>query len=80
MTMIKINLDANAEAEDIQGMQEMPADGYANWINGELFFVDHHDILRSAHGEYPIATTSAQVQMLIAYLRKVEARMKEAER
>lgn len=79
MAMIKINLRADAEAEDIPGMREMPDEGYANWINGELFFVDHHDILRAAHGEYPFATTASQVRMLITYLKTVEKRMRQGE-
>jgi hypothetical protein len=79
MAMIKIRLGPDEEAEDIPGMRSMSNEGYANWIDGELFFFDHHENLRAVHGDYPIATTSAQVRILIDYLRKIEARMKEAE-
>jgi hypothetical protein len=79
MAMIKIKLGPDAEAVDIPGMRSMPDSGYANWIDGELFFFDHHENLRAIHGDYPIATTSAQVSLLIAYLQTIEARMKEAE-
>jgi hypothetical protein len=56
----------------------MPDEGYRNWIDPELMWVDHHDVLRDTHGEYPLATTSRQVRMLIQYLERVEQRMKAA--
>ena len=77
--MYKVNLGPDEEAEDNQGMRSIPDNGYANWIDGELFFLDHHQNLRAVHGEYPIATTSAQVRKLIEYLETIEARMKVAE-
>lgn len=78
MTMMKIRIEPDAEAEDIPGMRSMPAAGYANWIDGEIFFFDHHENLRAVHGEYPIATTPAQVRLLIQYLEKIEERMNGA--
>ncbi len=79
MAMIKIRLGSDAEAEDIPGMRSMSDQGYANWIDGEVFFLDHHENLRAVHGEYPIATTSAQIGLLIEYLETIQARMKQAE-
>jgi hypothetical protein len=79
VAMIKIKLGPDAEAEDLPGMHSMPDQGYANLIDGELFYFDHHENLRAVHGDYPIATTSAQVRLLIEYLETIEARMKVAE-
>lgn len=79
MTRMKITTLGNDEVEDIPGMRAMPDEGYANYIKQDLFFVDHHEILRSSVGEYPIATSSRQVDLLIEHLKVVRQRMKEAE-
>ncbi|MDH4581388.1 hypothetical protein E8F20_05795 [Pseudomonas sp. BN415] len=76
---LKVKIDSDAVAADIPTMREMPLEGYANYIDGELFFVDHHDVLRAALGEYPIATSSTQVEELIRYLTKVAVRMRASE-
>jgi len=52
---------------------------YASYIDGDLFWVDHHDILRAVLGEYPSATTSDQVEQLLTYLQGVAQRMRAAE-
>jgi hypothetical protein len=78
MAMFSVKVAANAEAADIDEMRRMPDEGYANWIDRELFFIDHRDILRAIHGDYPIATTSAQAGLLIEYLKGVKARMEAA--
>lgn len=75
---VKALIPDDAEAADIDEMERMPDHGYVNWIEGGLFFTDHHDILRAVHGEYPIATTSAQAGRLIEYLEGVKARMEAA--
>lgn len=78
MGMVKVRVAPDAEAADMDEMQRMSDQGYVNWIDGELFFTDHHDFLRAIHGGYPIATTSAQVGRLIEYLDGVKARMEAA--
>ena len=75
---MKVNVDKNAEAIDIPSMRELSDGEYLSHIDGDIFFVDHHDILRAIHGDYPIATTEAQVRVLITYLEGVADRMKEA--
>jgi len=64
---------------DIPTMRAMHADDYFEYVSSGLFFVDHHDILRDSVIEYPIATTSRQVELLIKYLEGVKRRMQEAE-
>ncbi|MCG7360817.1 hypothetical protein MHZ93_06080 [Roseomonas sp. ACRSG] len=74
-----IKVEADGEAIDIPRMRELDVDAYAAYVKEALFFVDHHDILRSSFGEYPIATSEQQVRRLIQYLEGVAQRMKEAE-
>lgn len=76
---LQVTVDYDANAADIPTMREMPIDGYASYIAHDLFFVDHHDILRAVLGEYPIATSPEQVDELIRYLKKVSAKMRGEE-
>lgn len=75
---IQVTVDYDANAADIPTMREMPVDGYATYIANDLFFVDHHDVLRAVLGEYPIATSAEQVEELIRYLKGVSTRMRGA--
>lgn len=75
---LQVTIDYDANAADIPTMQEMPIDGYASYVEHDLFFVDHHGALRAVLGEYPIATSAEQVEELIRYLRKVSAKMRGA--
>lgn len=78
MRGMRVTVDKNAEAIDIPSMRELSDGSYLHHIDGEIFYVDHHDILRAIHGDYPIATTEAQVRVLITYLETVADRMKAA--
>ncbi|USS54161.1 hypothetical protein [Pseudomonas kermanshahensis] len=75
---LPVTVDYDAVAADIPTMQEMPIDGYASYIANDLFFVDHHGVLRAALGEYPIATSAEQLDELIRYLNGVSTRMRGA--
>lgn len=77
---LNVTLDPDATVVDIPTMFKMPLDEYAAYLDGGLFRLDHHEILRAALGEYPIATTSAQVEHLITYLQGVSDRMRESKR
>lgn len=70
----KIKVSTEGEAVDIPTMQSMSAEEYAQYVEYELFFIDHHDVLRSAFGEYPIACTETQIDQLISYLEKAKQR------
>jgi hypothetical protein len=73
-----ITVKTDAEAIDIPEMTDTTLEAYDSYVRNNLFFVDHHDVLRSAIGEYPIATTKEQVRCLIEYLEEVAQRMAAA--
>lgn len=55
---------------DIPSMRAMGSgQAYLSYLEESLFFVDHHDVLRSILGEWPIAVTREQVLALIDYLQ-----------
>lgn len=70
----RIKVSTEGEAVDIPTMREMSGEEYSRYVEYELFFIDHHDVLRSAFGEYPIACTEAQLDQLILYLEKAKQR------
>ena len=76
---LDVTIEYGANAIDIPTMRGISNTEYASYIDGDLFWVDHHDILRAVLGEYPIATTSAQVEQLISYLQGVAQRMRALE-
>jgi hypothetical protein len=63
------------EAVDINTMADMSAADYKKYLDGGLFVVDHHDVLRSQPAGYPLAVTKAQFKELIAYLKSIESRV-----
>lgn len=64
------------EATDIPTMSRMSKIEYRNFLkSGELFWIDHHDVLRSTPAEYPLATTREQLDMLIDALSEFRNRM-----
>lgn len=62
-------------AADIPTMYKMSAGEYKQYIENELLFVDHHDVLRSQIAQYPLAVTREQLLILIAYLQSLESRV-----
>lgn len=64
------------EYADIDHMRTMSVEGYRNYLKDQLFWVDHHGILRDVAAEYPVVTSKEQLDALIAYLREeVEPRL-----
>jgi len=59
-----------AEAIDIPTMRDMSIEAYRDHLNGGLFFVDHHDVLRAGPGEFPLAVTREQFRELRSYLER----------
>lgn len=76
---LKVKIDDEAIAFDIPSMQQLPANEYSSYVEGGLFFVDHHEILRAVIGDYPVATTVDQVELLIGYLHRVAEKMRGGE-
>lgn len=73
-----ITIDIGGDVVDIPTMQSMDAREYMAYISNSLLWVDHHDVLRANHGDYSIATTSEQVELLINHLRDVAEGMRRA--
>jgi len=53
------------EYADIRGMSSMSIDDYRQYVDDHLLRVDHHDVLRSEIGGFPLATNKAQLDILI---------------
>jgi hypothetical protein len=65
----------DVEAVDIQTMAAMSLSDYNKYLRDGLFFIDHHDVLRSAPAQYPLAVTKEQYKALMAYLTALEPRI-----
>lgn len=76
---ITVNFRMGEDLMDIPTMHKSNTEEYKNHLEPCLFFVDHHDILRATQGEYPIATTPEQIDMLIDYLQQVKSQMLAAQ-
>jgi predicted nucleic-acid-binding protein len=63
------------DAVDIPTMYKMSIEEYKNYIETEVFWVDHHDVLRSAIAQYPLAVTREQLHTLIAYLQSLDSQV-----
>jgi len=70
---VKTNIEI--EAADIPTMYKMSEAEYEAYVENELLFVDHHDVLRSQIAQYPLAVTKRQLQLLIAHLQNLESRV-----
>ncbi|MBI6561558.1 hypothetical protein EIG75_20240 [Pseudomonas syringae] len=64
-----ITIDIGNDVSDIPTMESMTPEEYSSYVEEALFWVDHHDVLRSMVGEYPIATSAEQIELLITYLK-----------
>ena len=73
-----ITIDIGTDVVDIPTMQSMSAAEYASYIENSLLWVDHHDVLRATHGDYSIATSSEQVELLINHLKAVADALRRA--
>lgn len=74
---VQIELEMNVDVIDIPTMEGLDQASYASYVEEALMWVDHHDILRTVHGEYPIATNRKQIDVLIGFLQSARARMPE---
>ena len=72
---MKLSVTVDESAVDIPTMYRMSIGEYQMYVETELLFVDHHDVLRSGPGEYPLAVTREQLRVLIAHLKSLEHRV-----
>lgn len=76
MTTYKGKIDI--EALDIPSMAKMSDDEFRAFVADHgLFWIDHHDILRSTPAEYPLATRKSQLDILIQELQKYRDSMRD---
>ena len=67
------------ESYDNPTMRNMTEEQYRRFVqNGELMYVDHHDVLRSYIADYPLAATREQLDILIEELQKLRGKMVSA--
>lgn len=62
-------------AVDIQTMNDMSLDEYKSYLRHGLITVDHHYVLRSEAGGYPLATNKEQLNALIDYLNEISPKV-----
>lgn len=62
-------------AVDIYTMSSMSIEDYNDYLRNGLFAVDHHGVLRSEPAGYPFAVMKEQFQILVGYLKEIEARV-----
>lgn len=74
MAMFPHQVTIDENVMDIQELRATGTNGYVDYLQEQIFFVDHHGIFRSLQGEYPIVTTAAQLDALIKYLNSSEVR------
>lgn len=64
-------------AIDIITMEVLSKHDYEQYLNDEgLFYIDHHEVLRSRGAGFPIATSKEQIQVLIKHLEKQIPKMR----
>ncbi len=56
------------QAIDNFQMQRMPIEQYKSYIQECLFILDSQGVVRTIHGEHPIATTKEQIDALVSIL------------
>lgn len=64
-----------SEVMDIPTLSAMPASDYGDYAKGHLLYIDHHEVIRSTVGDYPLATSAAQADELIKLLEEYKQRM-----
>lgn len=75
MHKYQIKTDDRGEAFDIPSLELLTEDQYRDYLKFELISLDHHDIIRSEIGGYPIAATSQQARILVTYLQGLAEEM-----
>ncbi len=75
MTYKTLKTTMVVEAVDIPTMRDMSIDEYKEYVEFGIVFVDHHEILRSAPAEYPIACTKTQLSAFIDYLNSIKDKL-----
>ncbi|MGZ9669539.1 hypothetical protein ACXX9E_26355 [Pseudomonas sp. GNP014] len=75
MPIPRLKSKIEIEAIDIPTMHEMSLPKYKKYLSNELFLVDHHNVLRSGLGGYPLAVTRPQLEILIDHLQSLKEKI-----
>lgn len=59
-------------------LQEIGTIGYRQYVEQYIIRLDHHDHLRAEQGEYSIAATPGQIEILIEVLQDMKEKMIES--
>jgi hypothetical protein len=75
MTYKTFTTTQEVTAVHIQTMEDMSLEEYKKYLDGGLFFVDHHGILRSGPAEYPLAVTKVQFETMLSFLKMLDSKV-----
>ena len=77
-SIVKITVEnQNISSIDIPTMESLSSQDYREFIRNEgLFFVDHHDLLKSSVAHHPLATSNEQLEILISELNLLKGKLK----
>lgn len=70
-----VELNVSIRTMDIPSMTVLADDEYRSLFKNELFWVDHHNILRVENTGQPIATSVEQLNIMIEELEKMKSSM-----
>lgn len=73
--MAKLKVTVREGAVNIPTMPKMSTGEYQSNLQNEFFLLDHHDVLRSGPGQYPLAVARQQLRALIAFLKSLEGKV-----
>lgn len=74
-----IELDIGNDVLDIPTMASLSDESYRSHVMDEqLFWIDHHDILRVKHVGFPLATNKVQLDILIEVLKAQRHKLADA--
>tara|TARA_Y100000296_G_scaffold2824_1_gene3987 strand:- start:330 stop:557 length:228 start_codon:yes stop_codon:yes gene_type:complete len=75
---MRVPIKASGEAIDVIEMAEMSEEEYLDYLQSELLYTDSNWNVRSnLGGGFPLTVNRRQLQLLIEYLQKHEARFND---
>ncbi len=73
--MMRPRIDEEDQVVDIPTMAAMGGTEYSAYMHDHLLYMDHHEVLRTNIGDYPLATSREQIDALIEVLQRYKSRM-----
>jgi len=78
MRKCQVKTDERDEAFDVPSLEKITDEQYQDYLAFEVLSLDHHDIIRSEIGGYPIAATSRQARIFVQYIQDLTEKMEAA--